>query len=235
MALAATVAHGVLTGREGADPRGDRRWERCSGSTPTGAPSRRRARLILAAVLVAVAGGLIRVNERHLLAPRSARTSSSRRRSGSSASTTRRELRRIAEVAADGAAAAPVGGHGRPGRPLRGRAAVARGRVGPCAVPLALRGSAGREPRVFGAIRGAPARAAARERPGQHAERPRRPASRSRCRSRPRCRHARARPAAGAPARCPTRSPGWGTGGRSTRPSPRSSPGPGGAARRWGW
>ena len=167
MALAATVAHGVPTGVKAlilaAIVVGAVQWIDADGSA-----ERTAGPLIMAAIVVAVAGGLIRVNERTSRRDEDRQNvlfNASRRFVGVNDPA---ELRRIAEVAATRAAAVRVGGDRRPGRPLRGGAAVARRRVG------ARRGAARRRGARPGGPRarrpaGAPARAAGRQRAAQHA------------------------------------------------------------------
>jgi diguanylate cyclase (GGDEF)-like protein len=99
MALAATVAHGLSTGVKAlilaAIVVGAVQWTDADGSA-----ERTAGPLIMAAIVVVVAGGLIRVNERHLRAAEDQQSvlfSASRRFVGVDDPA---ELRRIAEVAA---------------------------------------------------------------------------------------------------------------------------------------
>jgi len=100
MALAATVAHGLSTGVKAlvlaAIVVGAVQWTDAEGSA-----ERTAGPLIMAAIVVVVAGGLIRVNERHLRAAEDEQSvlfSASRRFVGVDDPG---ELRRIAEVAAE--------------------------------------------------------------------------------------------------------------------------------------
>jgi diguanylate cyclase (GGDEF)-like protein len=99
MALAATVAHGLPTGVKAvilaAIVVGAVQW-----TDPSGSAERTAGPLIMAAIVVVVAGGLIRVNERHLRAAEDQQSvlfSATRRFVGVDDPA---ELRRIAEVAA---------------------------------------------------------------------------------------------------------------------------------------
>jgi diguanylate cyclase (GGDEF)-like protein len=151
LALAATVAHGLLTGVKSlilaAIVVGAVQWIDADGSAEqTAGP------LIMAAVLVAVAGGLIRVNERHLEA-------GADRQSILFGAAERfvkvddpGELRRIAEVAATELLPrgweATVELDARPEHEQLWR----DGEWAGMDVPLVVR-ERGREPRVFGALR----------------------------------------------------------------------------------